>query len=221
MQASSPTIEIVQPKRFTAAAVMIISAYGVLLLLPLFFAILLVSLLKFGLLTILIPLLVVAVTVSLLPFGLGNTYATRLVKSLPAEESRGEEAFIVQLTLSPRIRSGIRAILDDADDLGCLRLASDALIFQGDSVRLVVPYDHIAEVQPRNIGLRGLFVYGRRIKVSVSNWPEIDEMEFAERSSCNLPASKRITRRLYELLSAQVSSATTHVAARAPESGHR
>ena len=135
MQAPSPTIEIVQPKRFTAAAVMIISAYGVLLLLPLFFAILLVSLLKFGLLTILIPLLVVAVTVSLLPFGLGNTYATRLVKSLPAEESRGEEAFIVQLTLSPRIRSGIRAILDDADDLGYLRLASDALIFQGDSVR--------------------------------------------------------------------------------------
>lgn len=188
-------------------AVMIISAYGVLLLLPLFFSILLVSLLKFSLLTILIPLLVVIATVCLLPFGLGNTYVTRLVSSLATAAGKGEDEFVVQLTLSPRIRSGVRAILDDADDVGYLSLTSAEVVFQGDSVKLSVPYDHIVEIQPHNVGLRGLFVYGRRIGVLVSGSPRMEGLEFTERSSWLLFTSKRITRRLYEQLSAKVSAA--------------
>lgn len=188
-------------------AVMIISAYGILLLLPLFFSILLLSLLKFGPLTILIPVLVAVATVCLLPFGLGNTYVTRLVRSLVTVASNGGDEFVVQLTLSPRIRSGVRAILDDADDVGYLSLTSAGVIFRGDSVKLSVPYDHIVEVQPHNIGLRGLFVYGRRIRVLVSGSPRVKELEFTERSSWLLFASKRITRRLHERLSAKVSSA--------------
>ncbi len=204
MQPSQATIEVTQPRRFTLGAVLVVSGYGLLLVLPLFVSILVVSLLKFGLLTVALPLAVVAATALFLPFGLGNTHVTRLVTSLNPAAGGSGNGFVVQLTLSPRIRSGLRAILEDADDIGYLSFTGTGLVFQGDSVKLSVPYQQIEKVQSQNIGLRGLFVYGRRIKVRVSGWSEVEWMEFAERSSWFLPASKRITRQLYERLSTKV-----------------
>ena len=204
MHSNSATIEIAQRKLFTAGAVAVVSAYGILLAAPFFIAILVVSLIKFGILTVLIPLLAVAATAYFLPFGLGNAHVTRLVQSLNPAASKGEDGFIVQLTLSPRIRSGLRAILEDADDIGYLSFTGTELLFQGDSVKLSVPFDHIEQVRPQNIGLRGLFVYGRRIKVVASGLPNIEAFEFAERSSWLLPDSRRITRKLSERLSTKV-----------------
>jgi hypothetical protein len=123
-----------------------------------------------------------------------------LVRSLNPAASKSEDGFIVQLTLSPRIRSGLRAILDDADDVGYLSFTESELLFQGDSVRLSVPFDRIEQVLPQNIGLRGLFVYGRRIRVVASGLPRLTAFEFAERSSWLLPDSRRITRKLAERL---------------------
>ena len=82
MHSNSATIEIAKPKLFTFGAVVAVNAYGVLLVAPLFMAILLVSLIKFGFLTVLIPFLIVAATAYFLPFGFGNTHIPRLVRSL-------------------------------------------------------------------------------------------------------------------------------------------
>jgi hypothetical protein len=201
MHSNATTIEIAQPKLFTMGAVLTVSAYGLLLAAPIFLSLLVVSVIKLGITTVLIPLLVVAATAYFLPFGLGNTYVTRLVQSLHPAASKGGDGFIVQLTLSPRLRSGLRAILEDADDIGYLSFSETELLFQGDSVKLSVPFDRIAQVCPENIGLRGLFVYGRRIKVVVSGLPEVESFEFAERSSWVLPTSRATTRKLYERLS--------------------
>ena len=75
-------------------------------------------------------------------------------------------------------------------------------------VKLAVPWKDIQLVRPQNIGWRGLFVYGRRIKIVVSGWPEVESFEFAERSSWVLPASRAITRRLYERLSTNIPPTT-------------
>ena len=143
MHSKAATIEVAQPKRFTAGAVAVINAYGALLAVPFFISVLVVSVTKFSLLTVLIPLLVVAATAYFLPFGLGNTHVTRLVQSLNPAAALGGEGFIVQLTLSPRLRSGLRALLEDADDIGYLTFRGDELLFQGDSVKLSVPLDCI------------------------------------------------------------------------------
>jgi len=156
---------------------------------------------RFGPLTVLIPLLVVAATAYFLPFGLGNAHVTRLVHSLDPAAAKGEDGFIVQLTLSPRLRTGLRALLEDADDIGYLSFTGTGLLFQGDSVKLTVPFDCILEVRPQNIGLRGLFVYGRRIRLVVSGLPQVGAIEFAERSSWVLPTSRAMTQKLYERLS--------------------
>ena len=201
MQTKSATIEIAQPKLFTMGAVVAVNAYGLLLVAPLFISIMAVSVMTLSLLTLLIPLLVVAATAYFLPFGLGNTHITRLVRSLTPAATKDGEGFIVQLTLSPRIRSGLRAILEDADDIGYLSFHGTELLFQGDSVQLSVPLDCIAQVQPQNVGLRGRFVYGRRIKVVVSGSPQLESFEVAERSSLLLPKSRAITKRLFARLS--------------------
>jgi hypothetical protein len=201
MPSDSAKIEITRPRLFTTSAVAIVNAYGMLLILPIFSSIMVVSVIKLSILTVLIPLGALVVTACFLPFGLGNTYITHLVRSLnPAGSSNGD-GFIVQLTLSPRLRSGLRALLEDADDIGYLSLGAGELCFEGDSVKLSVPWQSIQLVRSRNIGLRGLFVYGRRIKLVAFGWPEVESIEFAERSSWLLPASRAITRKLYERLS--------------------
>ena len=82
-------------------------------------------------------------TAFFLPFGLGNTHVARLVRSLNPGASRDEDGFIVQLTVSPRLRSGLRALLEDADDIGYLTFAANELRFQGDSVKLSAPWEDI------------------------------------------------------------------------------
>jgi hypothetical protein len=67
-----------------------------------------------------------------------------------------------------------------------------------------VPYSQIGRIRSRNIGLRGLFVYGRRIVVEISGLPKVSALEFAERSSWVLPASRRTTQRLWEGLASRL-----------------
>ena len=203
MTSNDAKIEIAQPRRFTLGAVLTVNAYGLFLAVPIIISVLVVSVLKFGLHTALIPLLAVAITALFLPFGLGNSYVARLVRAVKPATAGDLKTFIVQLTFSPRIRSGMRALLEDADDVGYLSFSASELVFQGDSVRLSLPRACIKAVRPQNIGLRGLFVYGRRIGVVVSGLPNVESLEFAERSSWLLPASRRITRELCALLAAK------------------
>jgi hypothetical protein len=190
-------IEITPPKVFTLASVLVVCAFGVLLTIPLLISVLGLSLMRPGILSLLILLVIIAATAYCLPFGLGNPYVARLAQSLRPAPNNTQELFLVQLTLSPRIRSGILAVVEDADDIGWLSFAGSELVFYGDSVRLSVPFDQIKTVRRQNIGLRGLFVISR-IAVVVSGLPKVESLEFAERSSWLLPTSRRTTSKLFQ-----------------------
>jgi hypothetical protein len=198
-------IQIVPPARFGAGAQLAVHACGLVLALPVLASVLAMSLGTFALWKLLLPLAAIAGTAYFLPFGLGNGYLTRLARALNPAAGKDPDAFIVQLTLSPRIRAGLWAGLEDADDIGCLRLTETELVFEGDSVRVSLPYRQIGRLRSRNIGLRGLFVYGRRIVVEISGCSKASALEFAERSSWVLPASRRTTQRLWEGLSAKLA----------------
>jgi hypothetical protein len=208
MSANAATIQIQSPQWFTAGAVLKVNAYGFLLMTPVVCSILAASVVPLGALTLVIPLVVLAGAVFFQPFGQGNTHITRLVRALNPAAARREDGYVVQLKLSPRLQTGVRATLEDADDIGWLSLGDSGLVFGGDSVKLFVPYDQIERVQHRNIGLRGAFVYGRRIRLTVKGLPEVSTFEVAERSSLLLSESRRLTRQLYERLAAKVPAAT-------------
>ena len=56
MPSDSAKIEITRPRLFTTGAVAVVNAYGMLLILPIFSSIIVVSVIKLSILTVLIPL---------------------------------------------------------------------------------------------------------------------------------------------------------------------
>lgn len=193
------------PRLLTFGTVLLISAYGLLLVIPVLLSIIIVSLLHLSLLTFLLPVLAVALTTFLLPLGFGNPYVVRLARSLPPNPVMTSSSFVVQLTFSPRLRSGVRALLEDADDIGWLSIGERALSFYGDSVQLSIPLSQIQDVRTESIGWRGLFLYGRPTVVSVSGLPNANTLKLAERASWLLPTSRSNARRLHSALQARVN----------------
>ncbi len=193
-----PTLEIGKPRRFSIAALLGIYACSLLLIIPLVAVLLAVTIQPLGIFALILPLLVLVGTVLLSPL-LGNLCIKRLVAQAgPDVPPQG--MFIVQLTCTPRLRSGFRALIDDADDIGRLMFSPSGLVFHGDSVTLRLPYKCVAQVEPHNVGFRGVFALRRRIALEISGLPEIEAIELAERSSHALPESAKITRKLCEQL---------------------
>jgi hypothetical protein len=207
MSSSIESVEVTSPKAFTPRTIVVIAACGLLLVTPVLISLMAVTLIKLGILTFLIPAGVIAFTAYFLPVGLGNPVVTRLVRSLRIDANEEMDGFIVQITMSPRIRSGLRAVIEDADDLGYLSFTDSGLVFQGDSVRLRIPWKQISDVRPQNIGWRGRYLYGPRIKICVAGIPNVEAVAFSERSSLLLPTSKRVTRKLRERINAGMQSA--------------
>jgi hypothetical protein len=193
-------MEIGQPRLLTAGAMVAICAYGLLLMVPVIIAMLVVSVLKLGVLTFLLPLLTIAAGTYFLPFGFGNSYVAKLVRSLDPAAGKEQNGFIVQLTFTPRLWSGIRALIEDADDIGWLSFTESTLVFRGDCVRFSIPFEHIRDVRTRNSGWRGLFVYGPGSSFVVSGLPNVTSIRLAERSARLLPASRRNARVLQQRL---------------------
>jgi hypothetical protein len=201
MSTSAGKIEIAQPRLFVGPRVIGVALNGLFLVIPVFIAIAIMSVFTIGMaLSVVIPVLTVVATAFFLPLGLGNAQVTNLVRRITPAAGTGADDFIVQLTLAPRLRSGLRALLEDADDIGSLRFDKSQLVFQGDSIRLSLPGEQIQEVGRQNIGMRGLFVYGPRIRVAIAGLPQVASLEFAERSSWLLPTSRRTTEKLFQRL---------------------
>ena len=188
-----PEMSVRSPRLLTPLAVGMICAYGFLLMFPVLIAVLLVSVRHLDWQTLLIPFATFAVVTLLLPFGFGNTYVARLTRSISAS---GPQAVIAQISFTPRLRSGLRAWIEDADDIGRLSVAESGIVFRGDSVDLFVPYSRLDNVRLESIGWRGLFLY-LRVRVSVTGLAKVTSLAFAERGSWFLLSSRETTRRLY------------------------
>jgi hypothetical protein len=199
-------IQINPPRLFGGAAILWVVAYGLLLALPVFvLTVVVVSQPKYGPVTYLIPLLALAFATVFLPFGFGNPHVSRLVGALgPLGQQKGER-FIVQLTLTPRLRSGLRALVEDADDIGWLVITESGLLFEGDSVRMSVPCHQIRDLQSGSSGWRGLFVCGPRTRLAVAGLQKVERLEFAERSSWWVPGSRRTAWKIYQSLAERAS----------------
>jgi hypothetical protein len=205
MASTGANLEIQNARLFRGRAVLVVSAFGLLLVIPVLLSMLVVSSLRFGIWTVLVPLGVISVATLFLPFGFGNTYVRRLVRLLKPAHWKDAECFVVQITLIPRIHSGFRAVLEDADDIGCLNLSAAELVFQGDSVRFSIPYNQLRDLRLQTIGLRGLFVYPR-LAISVTGLPRITQLRIAERAGWFLPTSRKRTRELHERLAARLQN---------------
>jgi hypothetical protein len=107
--------------------------------------------------------------------------------------------------MQPRLRSGLRATLEDADDIGWLSVTEAELVYDGDSVTIRLPLTSIQNAELKNVGLRGLFIYGPRLVLSVSGIEGVEGLEVADRSSFFLPQSRRSVVSLHREVLAKTS----------------
>jgi hypothetical protein len=194
-------LEIHKPRTLTGLALFVFTAYGLLLFLPAVLSMLVVSAIPFGLVTFALPILSLGFAVFLLPFGFGNTHAARLANRFKPGMQDGARAFLVQVTFSPKLRTGLRCLLEDADDIGWVYCRHTELHFLGDSVQFKVPFKQITALRRENAGWRGLFLYSSTC-VEFSGVPGVRKLWFAERSSCLLPASRIVSQKLHATLAA-------------------
>jgi len=209
--APAARFQVKNPSRFTVGVILASTVYGLILLGPVLVAVVAMTAFRFGILTFMVPLAAVAVATFFLPLGFGNPYICKLAQTLRRGPSTEPDQYVVQLTREPRIQTGIRAILEDADDIGVLSLTDAGLDFNGDSVDLSVPFKALRDLHQRNAGGRALFLYGPHTAFTVTGLPEAGLIRLAERSSWLLPTSHRnanlMFRRLQEKLEAAVPEA--------------
>lgn len=198
---SQPLFTTTKPKRFSFAAVLGLNAFGLLLGLPIVASIAWVSFRPLGLQTYLFPLATTGLAIWLLPFGLGNWLARRLAPE--AKPSGG--GWLVQVTAKPRVRTGLRAMLEDADDIGWLQVEGGQVRFEGDSLRLCVGPENVRGLCVANIGFRGLFLYGSKVEIELAGAGGLQGVEIAERQSLLLPESRRRSRELQDAIRAALT----------------
>lgn len=195
-------IEVRSPRYFSLGAVLVFSAYGLALLLPALFSMLIVSSVPFSWMTYAIPLCALGFATALLPFGFGNTYAERLAGRYKPQPIDGAPPVLVQITFWPRVRSGVRSVIEDADDIGWIYWTDSQLIFQGDSVSLRVPLTSLRFLRLENSGMRAMFLYSR-VRIETQE-PVAQKFWIAERSSWNLLGSRATGRALFRGISRAV-----------------
>lgn len=192
-----------EPQRFR---ILVLYIYGLLMIVPVAMAMAATSLLNVGLLPALLPLGVALLTALFLPVGFGNPYIARVVRSLAPGPEIASAGFIVQLALTPRVCGGLRALMEDADDVGWLRVEGTQIAYRGDAIDLEVPRECIENVTVQNVGLRGLFLY-QRIRMTLRGNSRVECVDVAERSSWLVTGSRRRTRELVQTIHAFVNTA--------------
>jgi hypothetical protein len=208
IQSQVPQLEVAAPKRFDLGAVLRLNAYGAVLAVPVLLSVLVMSAFPFGLVPALLPIAAIILGSFFLPFGFGNRLVTRLVQG-QAGVTAATDQFIVQATFSPRIRSGLRSVLEDADDVGLLSFSDSGFVFKGDSVTLRVPFGCIRSIQNQSLGLRGLYLYGNRVAAELDGLPGVKSVAFAERSSLIIPTSRRLAKQLQAKMQAAFHAGET------------
>jgi hypothetical protein len=199
-------ITISEPKDFRTPQIMILAVFNLLFGIPCGFAIGIGAVLIVAGILAPIPPLIVGGCVALLlaafllfflPLTWGNPYILRLVHRRPAPSCAIAGPYIVQVAFHPRLRKGFWGWAEDADDIGYLSVAPALPSFEGDSVSLALPTDTITEVTSRNVGNRGLWFCGRRIRVYSPALGSAEYVELTDRSGFHIASVNRRSRDIF------------------------
>ena len=203
-----PKLEIGAPEKFRMQAVMLENVFallpiGILNLIALICSLLVGALthILFGAPTsmfVFLFMIVLAMAFCLylmlvcIPVLQANPYVRYLVDKRHGWRPSSSNAYICQLSLSPRFYSGLRGFLEDADDIGWLEITEDGIVFNGDSMNLSLPFEAINRIATFDCGYRMLGMCGRKIRISTRALDGIQALEFGERQSYTIDTSRRL-----------------------------
>jgi len=157
-----------------------------------------------------ICLVIISLIVFFLPLmASGSPYIVHLVRKIRPPSAENKKSFVVQMTLSPRLHTGVRGFLEDADDIGLLTFTDNTIIFYGDQTTLKLPIDSITEVSTRNIGFRGLWVCGYCTRLRSNLLSDHEFVEFADRSPWTVISAFQRSKEIFTELQPNINSTET------------
>ena len=127
-----------------------------------------------------------------------NPYIVHLAGKIHQLPTGSEKSFVVQMALSPRLHTGIRGFLEDADDIGILTFTADTIIFHGDQTTLKLPVDSLTEVSTRNLGFRGLWICGYCTRLRSKLLSDHEFVEFADRSAWTVISAFQRSKEIFQ-----------------------
>lgn len=134
---------------------------------------------------------------NLLSWRIGKRVRERFPERIPLEQ------YLVQITLTPRYSRGLRAALDDCDDIGMLYIVDDTLLFEGDCCSLILPRRCVDGLDDKgSSAIYGLFGLDKRMAFRLrpsANHP-YTSIRISERRSANLLQYYRFARHLFNRL---------------------
>ena len=128
----------------------------------------------------------------------GNLYVRHIVKKSVGADHDPASSIIGQAGFSPRIYDGFRGFMEDADDIGYIRVSESSFEFTGSHISFTLPFDCVKEVRLSSIGWRGFWLYGQRIRILTRSFDKFEGVEFIERASNTIISSRRITKTLID-----------------------
>lgn len=150
----------------------------------------------------LIPLVSLALCSCLLYFAPFLFFANYYIRSIAAklDHATSESDCVCQIATYPRSCRGIGAFLEDADDIGVLWVGDDGIDFKGDHLYLTVPHSSVASVHLSNVGWRGLWFIGQRIRLELYESEEFHALELCERQSSTVAEARSVSLRLFKAI---------------------
>jgi hypothetical protein len=132
-----------------------------------------------------------------------NFYIKSIVKKAGLSFNESNE-YASQISLKPRLHGGLWGVLEDADDVGVLRIDENQVSFTGDHINLCFAFSTIESVEKRNVGYRGFWLVGKRIRIYLKDTNEYRQIEFLERQSTTLIEAKRISINVFTLIAEKI-----------------
>jgi len=134
------------------------------------------------------------------PVAVGNLYVRRIAKGSLDRRLPGSPSYICQISFLPRLHGGFRGFMEDADDVGHLQITDEVLSFTGDHVCLLLRLDCIQGFTSHNVGWRGMWLAGKRIRITTSVVDGVNSLELCERQSGTVVSSQRISAEIIQEL---------------------
>ena len=92
--------------------------------------------------------------------------------------------------------------MEDADDIGYLWVSSEGVNFQGDYIRVFLPFSAIDTVRDTNIGWRSAWIGARRIDIDTRALNGYEGLQFIDRQANTLISARRNSRNMLHDLAA-------------------
>lgn len=135
----------------------------------------------------------------------GNFYYPRIIRTFVKETSGRDPSMLAQMSLSPRLRKGLRAATDSADDVGLVELGPEAFLFKGDAVSMVIPYDRIGGISRHSVGPRGFWLVRCWIRLHTDAFEDYEHVDLADASSLIKPTLDAKTKWMIDELNKRIA----------------